>query len=60
MTVGSIWEAAPHTIAKIVILEKYLTAWFQILGRTRKNQDLWYVDGFAGPGKYLITLKGHQ
>ncbi|MDL1891951.1 three-Cys-motif partner protein TcmP [Sphingobacteriales bacterium CHB3] len=58
MTSESIWEAAPHTIAKIVILEKYLTAWFQILGRTRKKQDLWYIDGFAGPGKYLNYPKG--
>jgi three-Cys-motif partner protein len=58
MATGSIWEAAPHTIAKIVILEKYLTAWFQILGRTRRNQDLWYIDGFAGPGKYLNYSKG--
>ncbi len=58
MTVGSLWEAAPHTIAKIVILEKYLTAWFQILGRTRRNQDLCYIDGFAGPGKYLNYPKG--
>jgi len=55
-----LWEAAPHTIAKIRILEAYLVAWFQILGvsRHRISQDLTYVDGFAGPGKYKNFSKG--
>lgn len=34
------------------MLRAYLVAWFQILGRTRRGQDLLYVDGFAGPGEY--------
>ncbi len=50
---GVIWKAPPHTIAKIEILRTYLTAWFAILGRTKKKQDLLYIDGFAGPGEYL-------
>lgn len=48
----TLWKAEPHTIAKIEILESYLVAWFQILGRSRKDQELLYVDGFAGPGEY--------
>jgi three-Cys-motif partner protein len=49
---STIWQAPPHTIAKIEMLRAYLVAWFQILGRTRRGQDLLYVDGFAGPGEY--------
>ena len=48
----TIWEAPPHTIAKIEMLRAYLIAWFQILGRSRPGQELLYVDGFAGPGEY--------
>ena len=47
-----VWSAAPHTIAKITILRSYLAAWFAIMGRTKRGQDLLYVDGFAGPGEY--------
>lgn len=53
-----LWEAAPHTIAKIRILEAYLVAWFQILGTSRVGQDLVYLDGFAGPGKYTNFSRG--
>jgi len=48
-----IWNATPHTIAKIEMLSAYLTAWFQILGRTMRGKDLIYIDGFAGPGEYI-------
>jgi three-Cys-motif partner protein len=54
----TLWDARPHTIAKIEILEGYLLAWFQILGRTKQSKDLLYVDGFAGPGKYRNHSKG--
>ena len=37
-----VWDAAPHTIAKIAILRGYLKAWFRILG-------------CAGPGKLFST-----
>ncbi len=47
-----IWDAEPHTIAKIEILKGYLKAWLRILGSTRKGQTILYVDGFAGPGRY--------
>lgn len=48
----TIWPAEAHTIAKIEILKSYLVAWFQIVGRSKRGQDLLYVDGFAGPGEY--------
>lgn len=52
------WEAEPHTIAKITILEAYLFAWFQIMGRTMAGRDIVYIDGFAGPGEYTNYQKG--
>src|SRR5690242_3600374 len=45
-----IWAAAPHTLAKIEIVHRYLYLWFYIMGRS--NPTLVYVDGFAGPGRY--------
>lgn len=47
-----LWEAKPHTIAKIVLLRSYLYVWFSIIGRSFPRKDLWYIDGFAGPGEY--------
>jgi three-Cys-motif partner protein len=52
------WKADPHTIAKITILEAYLHAWFQIMGRSMAGQDIVYIDGFAGPGEYTNYAKG--
>lgn len=49
---GTVWEAQPHTIAKIALLGRYLFVWFSMLGRTFRGKDLWYIDGFAGPGEY--------
>jgi three-Cys-motif partner protein len=50
----SIWPAEPHTIAKIAMLQKYLFQWFSILGTSPsfRGKELWYIDGFAGPGEY--------
>lgn len=48
----TLWDAKPHTIAKIAILEGYLQAWFLILGRGASGQNLLYIDGFAGSGRY--------
>lgn len=48
----TVWDAAPHTIAKITILKSYLNAWFRIMGLTKQKQEILYIDGFAGPGKY--------
>jgi three-Cys-motif partner protein len=53
-----VWQAPPHTIAKIEMLRGYLVAWFQILGCSRRGQELLYVDGFAGPGEYTNYSTG--
>lgn len=55
---GVVWEAKPHTLAKIAILADYIHQWTQILGRSRRGQDLVYVDGFAGPGEYTNHPEG--
>ena len=54
----TVWEAAPHTIAKITILKSYLNAWFRIMGLTKHNQEILYIDGFSGPGKYTNYAEG--
>lgn len=53
-----LWKAPPHTLAKISILQTYLSRWFEIFGRTRPRQNLWYIDGFAGPGEYTNSPTG--
>jgi three-Cys-motif partner protein len=52
-----LWEASPHTLAKLEIIERYLFLWFTIVGSNPKNRRLIYIDGFAGPGKYTNTNK---
>lgn len=47
----TIWDLEPHTRAKHEILRRYLQAWAAILTRGG-FQDLVYIDGFAGPGRY--------
>lgn len=46
----TIWEADPHTLAKIELLRRYLNAWFPIVGNSFR--ELTYIDGFCGPGIY--------
>ena len=46
-----LWNLAPHTGAKHLILRKYLDAWFPIL--TKWNGRVTFIDGFAGPGEYV-------
>ncbi len=63
-----IWHADPHTLAKHAILQRYLEAWFPILTRqassiarqlgSQPNREILFVDGFAGPGKYLNGREG--
>jgi hypothetical protein len=48
----SLWEAKPHTLAKIEIVRRYLYLWFSILGTNPTNKRVVYIDGFAGPGRY--------
>lgn len=53
-----LWNAPPHTLAKISMLQTYLSRWFEILGRAKHKQNLWYIDGFAGPGEYINSPTG--
>ena len=46
------WPIEPHTRAKHEILRRYLQAWVPILGRGGFPEVV-YIDGFAGPGRYL-------
>jgi three-Cys-motif partner protein len=45
------WEIKEHTKAKHTILKNYLGAWFPIMAFS--NPKIVYIDGFAGPGRYL-------
>ena len=56
----TIWQAEPHTLAKVAILRGYLTAYFQILGRaaSASKDEILYIDGFAGPGEYTNAEDG--
>ncbi|MCS5501310.1 three-Cys-motif partner protein TcmP [Lysinibacillus sp. A4] len=45
------WKIKKHTKAKHKILKSYLGAWFPIMAFT--NPKIVYIDGFAGPGRYL-------
>ena len=47
----TIWDLEPHTRVKHEILKRYLQAWIPILGQG-PSEDLVYIDGFAGPGRY--------
>lgn len=48
--VETTWQLEPHTLAKHIILKKYLHAWIPIIASS--NRRIIYIDGFAGPGKY--------
>lgn len=47
----TIWSLEPHTRVKHEILRRYLQAWIPILGQSQFD-ELIYIDGFAGPGRY--------
>jgi three-Cys-motif partner protein len=55
---GAKWSALPHTIAKIEMVRKYFVVWLSIFSATFKRTDLWYIDGFAGPGEYTNYAEG--
>lgn len=46
----TLWGIEQHTEAKHEILRRYLSAWFPILGKY--NNNIVYIDGFSGPGRY--------
>lgn len=54
----TVWAAPAHTLAKIEMVRKYLALWISILGKTFVGTDLWYIDGFAGPGEYTNPADG--
>lgn len=53
---GTTWRLESHTKAKHAILSEYLKAWFPILGRY--HGKVVYIDGFAGPGRYVSGEPG--
>lgn len=46
----TLWELDPQTQGKHLVLEKYLAAWFPIMGSWSRR--ILFIDGFAGPGQY--------
>ena len=64
------WNIKPHTERKLVILEKYLNAWSDILFKYYSQNPTWknwstpyYIDCFSGRGMYhkndkLDSVKG--
>jgi three-Cys-motif partner protein len=50
------WEYKEHTHVKHVILDKYLSAWVNILGAYNRNLNIF--DCFAGRGEYADGSKG--
>ena len=48
---NTIWDLEPHSRAKHEILKRYMQAWVPILGQSG-FEELVYIDGFAGPGRY--------
>ena len=55
---STVWVAEAHTLAKIEILRSYLFVWFSVLGSSFAGRDLWYIDGFSGPGEYANSTEG--
>ena len=62
----TLWRLEPHTVGKHRVLKSYLDAWLPIMGK--RNRQILFIDGFAGPGKYkagedgspLIALKAFK
>ena len=54
MAVGFFDNLRDYTEIKLRILRRFLTPWSAKLGywAQGRNGMIWYVDGFAGPGKY--------
>lgn len=54
-TSGFFDQLRDHTEIKLRILGKFIVPWRAKLGyktRVRGGKRIWYIDGFAGPGKY--------
>ena len=48
---STLWPLERHTEAKHGVLRRYLEAWLPIVVDVR-GDELWLIDGFAGPGEY--------
>ena len=53
---STFWGIDKHTIVKHQILKYYLSAWFPIISSW--NNEVLYIDGFAGPGRYSNNEDG--
>jgi len=51
----TLWQYSPHSAAKHRLLRRYLDARLAIMGQ--KYPELVFIDGFAGPGRYLGGAK---
>ena len=51
-----VWELDPHSEGKHKVLNRYLDAWFPIIGS--RHARILFIDGFAGPGAYLGGKEG--
>ena len=58
MSDATTWKIKPHTLAKHILLRRYLGAWFPILTIGGHNRRVIYLDGFAGPGRYSENEPG--
>jgi three-Cys-motif partner protein len=53
----TLWPLERHTEAKHRVLKRYLQAWLPIVANVR-GDEMWLVDGFAGPGEYKLGEPG--
>ena len=58
MSDATTWKIKQHTLAKHMLLRRYLGAWFPILTIGGHNRRVIYLDGFAGPGRYADNEPG--
>ena len=47
----TIWALDAHSEGKHLVLARYLQAWLPIMSRW--NEQVLFIDGFAGPGEYI-------
>jgi len=50
-TSKTLWKLEEHTLGKHMVLAAYLKAWIPVMGLS--NEEIYVIDGFAGPGEYL-------
>jgi three-Cys-motif partner protein len=55
---AAVWDLEAHTKAKHELLRRYLQAWFPILTNSGRTRRVLFLDGFAGPGRYVGGERG--